>query len=203
MKFNKCRFCKNSLQYTFSNLGISPLSNSYLTEEKLQQMEPFYPLNVYVCEKCFLVQLPQHQSPEHIFSDYAYFSSYSDIWLKHAADYTNLIVKRFGFDSNSLVIEIASNDGYLLQYFKEKGVPVLGIEPAENVAKTAQDAGIPTIVKFFGMQTAKDLAAENKYTDLLIGNNVLAHVPDLNDFVKGMKILLKPGCVEVWKLLMN
>ena len=198
LKLNKCRFCKNSLRYIFSNLGISPLSNSYLTEEKLQQMEPFYPLNVYVCEDCFLVQLPEYQSPEHIFSDYAYFSSYSEIWLKHAAAYTNLMVERFGFDSNSHVIEIASNDGYLLQYFSKKGIPVLGIEPAENVAKTAQDAGIPTIVKFFGEQTAKDLAAGNKYADLLIGNNVLAHVPDLNDFVKGMKILLKPqGIITV------
>ena len=168
------------------------MANSYLKEHQLQEMEPFFPLNAYICEKCFLVQLPEYESPEHIFSDYAYFSSYSDIWLKHAEEYTNIVVERFGFDSNTRVIEIASNDGYLLQYFKEKGVPVLGIEPAKNVAKAAQKAGIQTIVEFFGVQTAKKLADEKKHADLLIGNNVLAHVPDLNDFVKGMKILLKP-----------
>ena len=149
LNLNKCRFCENSLRYVFSNLGVSPLSNSYLKEEGLQKMEPFYPLRVYVCENCFLVQLPEYQSPEHIFSDYAYFSSYSEIWLKHAANYANLMIERFGFNSNSHVIEIASNDGYLLQYFKEKGIAVLGIEPAENVAKTAQRAEIPTIINFF------------------------------------------------------
>jgi 2-polyprenyl-3-methyl-5-hydroxy-6-metoxy-1,4-benzoquinol methylase len=192
LKLNKCRFCNNPLRYFFANLGMSPLSNSYLTEAKLQQMEPFYPLNAYICEKCFLVQLPEYEPPEHIFSDYAYFSSYSDIWLKHAEDYTNIVVERFGLDANSQVVEIASNDGYLLKYFKEKGIPVLGIEPAKNVANAAQEAGIPTIVKFFGVQTAKQLIGDNKYADLLIGNNVLAHVPNLNDFVKGLKILLKP-----------
>lgn len=171
---------------------MSPLANSYLKANQLQQMEPFYPLHTYVCEKCYLVQLPEFESPEHIFSDYAYFSSYSDSWLKHAKDYTQLMVERFSFNSESLIIEIASNDGYLLQYFKEKGVPVLGIEPAENVAAVAWDKGIPTISKFFGTATATELAAEGKQADLLLGNNVLAHVPDLNDFVKGMKILLKP-----------
>lgn len=158
-------------------------------------MESYYPLHVYICEECYLVQLPEYQSPENIFSDYAYFSSYSESWLKHAKDYTNLMIGRFGFDSQSKVIEIASNDGYLLQYFRERGIPVLGIEPANNVAKAAQDAGIPTIVKFFGTQTAMDLDKEGKYADLLIGNNVLAHVPNINDFLKGVKIILKPDGV--------
>lgn len=189
---NKCRFCETPLEYTFVDLGVSPLANSYLKTEQLQQMEPFYPLHVYVCEGCYLVQLPVFESPEEIFSDYAYFSSYSESWLKHAKTYTDLMIERFGFGSHSQVIEIASNDGYLLQYFKERGVLVLGIEPAKNVAKAAQDKGIPTISKFFGTQTAGELATEGKYADLLLGNNVLAHVPDINDFVKGMKIILKP-----------
>jgi len=190
---NKCRFCETTLRHTFVDLGMSPLANSYLKAEQLQQMEPFYPLHVYVCESCYLVQLPEFQSPEDIFSDYAYFSSYSESWLKHAKDYTSQMIDRFGFNSNSQVIEIASNDGYLLQYFKERGIPVLGIEPAKNVAKASQEAGIQTIIKFFGTQTAIELATEDKYADLLIGNNVLAHVPNLNDFVKGMKIILKPN----------
>ena len=190
---NSCRFCGEELRHTFVNLGLSPMANSYLKEEQLYEMEPFYPLHVYVCEACHLVQLPVFQSPEDIFGDYAYFSSYSESWLKHAKDYTELMIERFGFNSNNQVVEIASNDGYLLQYFKEKAIPILGIEPAKNVARAAQDGGIPTIVKFFGVQTAKELANEKKSADLLIGNNVLAHVPDLNDFVKGMKILLKPN----------
>jgi len=192
---NKCRFCATPLKHTFVDLGMSPLANSYLKAEQLRQMEPYYPLHVYICEECYLVQLPEYQSPENIFSDYAYFSSYSESWLKHAKDYTNLMIGRFGFDSQSKVIEIASNDGYLLQYFRERGIPVLGIEPANNVAKAAQDAGIPTIVKFFGTQTAMDLDREGKYADLLIGNNVLAHVPNINDFLKGVKIILKPDGV--------
>ncbi len=192
MDFIKCRFCSTSLKHSFVELGVSPLANSYLKEEQLLQMEPFYPLQAYVCEKCYLVQLPVFQSSAEIFSDYAYFSSFAETLLKHSKEYAGLVVDRFGFTSKSLVVEIASNDGYLLQYFKEKGVPVLGIEPANNVAKAAQDAGIPTIVKFFGSETATELAKEDKYADLLIGNNVLAHVPDLNDFVKGLKIILKP-----------
>ena len=188
-----CRFCGNILNHTFVDLGVSPLANAYIKPEDSQKMEPFYPLHVYICEECYLVQLPQLQSPEEIFGDYAYFSSYSELWLKHARDYTELMMERFGFDSNCLVMELASNDGYLLQYFKKNSIPVLGIEPAKNVAQVAQDAGIPTIVKFFGVQTARELATGAKYADLLIGNNVLAHVPDLNDFVKGMKILLKPN----------
>ena len=188
----KCRFCENILKYSFVDLGTSPLSNSYLNEQDIQKMEPFFPLHVYICEACYLVQLPEVQNHEYIFSDYAYFSSYSETWLKHARDYTSFMIERFKLDSNSQVVEIASNDGYLLQYFKEKRVPVLGVEPAKNVAKVSQDAGIPTIVKFFGVQTANELAAEGKYADLLLGNNVLAHVPNLNDFVQGLKILLKP-----------
>jgi SAM-dependent methyltransferase len=187
----KCRFCETHLDHTFVDLGMSPLANSYLNGEQLYEMEPFYPLRVYVCKMCYLVQLPMSESPDTIFSNYAYFSSYSDTWLKHVSDYTKLMIDRFKFDSHSRVVEIASNDGYLLQYFKEKEISVLGIEPAQNVAKAAQKAGIPTIVTFFGTQTATKLADESKYADLLIGNNVLAHVPDINDFVKGMKIILK------------
>ncbi len=188
----ECRFCKTTLKYSFVDLGMSPLSNSYLKPEDMHRMEAFYPLHVYVCETCYLVQLPEVQTPEQIFSDYAYFSSYSDSWLKHTKTYVESMIKRFGFDADSQVIEIASNDGYLLQYFKEKGVPILGVEPAKNVAQVAQAAGIPTLMKFFGVQTATELATKGKYADLLLGNNVLAHVPDLNDFVKGMKVLLKP-----------
>jgi 2-polyprenyl-3-methyl-5-hydroxy-6-metoxy-1,4-benzoquinol methylase len=180
------------LQYTFVDLGVSPLANSYLKADQINQMEPFYPLRAYVCELCYLVQLPVFQSSEEIFSDYAYFSSFSDSWLEHARIYTESMIDRFGFDTNSQVIEIASNDGYLLQYFKEKGIPVLGIEPAANVAQAAQDLGIETLQKFFGFQTALELGQKEYYADLLIGNNVLAHVPDINDFVKGMKVILKP-----------
>src|SRR4030042_2302456 len=181
---NMCRFCGTELKHTFIDLGISPLANSYLKGEDLDRMEPHYPLCVYVCERCYLVHLPVFESPESIFSDYAYFSSYSDSWLKHAKNYTDLMVERFGFDSKSQVVEIASNDGYLLQYFREKGIPVLGVEPAKNVAKAANEAGIPTLVEFFGTQMAQKLAREEKSADLLLGNNVLAHVPGLNDFVK-------------------
>jgi SAM-dependent methyltransferase len=155
-------------------------------------MEPFYPLHVYVCEHCFLVQLEEYVSPEEIFSEYAYFSSYSDTWLQHAEAYTNMITERLKLDGQSYVVELASNDGYLLQYFVPKEIPVLGIEPAANVAEAAVEKGVPTLVKFFGEELARELAADGKQADLVIGNNVLAQVPDLNDFVKGMKILLKP-----------
>ncbi len=188
----KCRFCGSPLKHSFIDLGVSPFANSYLKEEQLQQMEPFYPLHAYICDVCYLVQLNKFESPEQIFGDYAYFSSYSETWLKHAKDYTELMIERFGFDSDSQVIEIASNDGYLLQYFKEKRIPVLGVEPAKNVAQVAEAAGISTVVKFFGVETATELASKGKNADLMLGNNVLAHVPDLNDFVKGFKILLKP-----------
>jgi len=188
----KCRFCDSRLKYSFVDLGSSPLANSYLSADGIHQMEPFFPLNVYACESCYLVQLPVFQSSEEIFSDYAYFSSYSDSWLKHARNYTDLMIDRFGINSVHQVIEIASNDGYLLQYFKQKGIPVLGIEPAKNVAEAAKKIGIPTRIEFFGESMAKRLASEGTHADLLIGNNVLAHVPGLNDFVKGMKIILKP-----------
>jgi SAM-dependent methyltransferase len=191
----KCRFCETPLKYVFADLGMSPLANSYLNKEQLNQMEPYYPLSVYVCDKCYLVQLPEFESPEGIFSDYAYFSSFSDSWLQHAREYTHLMVKRFQFDSQSQIIEIASNDGYLLQYFKEKGIPVLGIEPAGNVAEVAIEKGMPSHIKFFGTETAKELLSDNIQADLLLGNNVLAHVPNLNDFVKGLKIALKPDGV--------
>ncbi len=188
---NTCRFCGTSLEHTFADLGPSPLANSYLTAEQLEKMEPFYPLHVYVCSACHLVQLPLCRSAEDIFSDYAYFSSYSESWLNHARCYTQMMIDRFGFGAGSSVIEIASNDGYLLQYFKERGISVLGVEPAGNVGKAAQEAGIPTLVKFFGERTAAELSLSGKMADLLIGNNVLAHVPDINDFLRGMKIILK------------
>jgi SAM-dependent methyltransferase len=188
---NTCRFCGTSLEHTFVDLGTSPLANSYLTAEQIEKMEPFYPLHVYVCPACHLVQLPLCRSAEDIFSDYAYFSSYSESWLNHARCYTQMMIDRFGFGTGSNVVEIASNDGYLLQYFKERGIPVLGIEPAGNVGKVAQDAGIPTLVKFFGERTGRELSLSGKQADLLIGNNVLAHVPDINDFLRGMKIILK------------
>lgn len=191
MSQTKCRFCDTSLTDTFCDLGMSPLSNSYLKEEDLLKEETVYPLHAYVCKECFLVQLEQFETPAQIFSDYAYFSSYSDSWLKHAENYVQEMIQRFKLTSSNQVIEIASNDGYLLRYFKERGVPVLGIEPAANVAEVAQAAGIPTQIKFFGVQTAKELLKEGKQADLLIGNNVLAHVPDLNDFVAGMKLVLK------------
>jgi 2-polyprenyl-3-methyl-5-hydroxy-6-metoxy-1,4-benzoquinol methylase len=171
---------------------MSPLANSYVSPEKANAMEPFYPLHAFVCTQCWLVQLQVYETGERIFSDYAYFSSFSDSWLAHAKAYTEKMRNRFGLASRSQVIEIASNDGYLLQYFMAAGIPVLGIEPARNVAEEAIRKGIPTVVKFFGEQLARELVAEGKTADLLLGNNVLAHVPGLNDFVKGMKIVLKP-----------
>lgn len=187
-----CRFCSTKLEHTFVDLGMSPLCESYLTPEQLNQMEPFYPLHVYVCDRCFLVQLQQYVSPKEIFSEYAYFSSYSDTWLQHAKNYTEKMIQRLGLHSSSQVVEIASNDGYLLQYFVSLGIPVLGIEPAANVADVATKKGIPTVVKFFGQKTANELVTQGKQADLIVGNNVLAHVPELNDFVKGIKTLLKP-----------
>lgn len=192
MKFSDCRFCGSLLRHTFLDLGMSPLANSFLKPCQLNHMEQCYPLRTYVCEDCFLVQLEEFETPEHIFSDYAYFSSYSDTWLRHAKAYTNKMMTRFRCNAESQVVEIASNDGYLLQYFAEKDIPVLGIEPAVNVAEAAIEKGIPTLVQFFTEETARDLASEGTQADLLVGNNVLAHVPDLNDFVRGMKILLGP-----------
>jgi len=171
---------------------MSPLCESYLRWQQLNEMERFYPLHVFVCSKCFLVQLDEFVSPEAIFAEYAYFSSYSDTWLEHCRRYTEQMRDRCGLNAQSLVVELASNDGYLLQYFVEKRIPVLGIEPAANVAKIAEERGVPTVVKFFGKELGAELAAKGEQADLLVGNNVLAQVPDLRDFVSGMKILLKP-----------
>jgi SAM-dependent methyltransferase len=189
-----CRFCGAPVEAVFADLGMSPLANSYLPPERANSMEPFYPLRALVCEKCFLVQLEEFETPEQIFSDYAYFSSYSSSWLDHSLRYSGLMIERLELDESSHVVEIASNDGYLLQYFRARQIPVLGIEPAANVAKVAIQKGIPTLVEFFGVQTAQSLVAESA-ADLLIGNNVLAHVPDINDFVAGMKTLLAPSGV--------
>jgi 2-polyprenyl-3-methyl-5-hydroxy-6-metoxy-1,4-benzoquinol methylase len=187
-----CRFCGSGLQRTFVDLGMSPLCETYPSAEELDRGETYYPLHVYVCDKCLLVQLGEYESVEKIFSDYPYFSSYSDSWLRHAERYCIGVLERFGLNGSSLVIEVASNDGYLLQYFVQRQIPVLGIEPAANVAKVAAEKGIPSLVKFFGTALATQLSQEGKSADLLIGNNVLAQVPDLNDFVEGLKILLKP-----------
>jgi SAM-dependent methyltransferase len=187
-----CRFCSTSLQRTFVDLGLSPLCETYPSSADLTRGETYYPLHVYVCEKCWLVQLEEYESPEQIFSDYAYFSSFSDSWLKHCDKYCEAMKARFGLGSQSFVVEVASNDGYLLQYFVKRDVPVLGIEPAANVAKIAVEKGVPTLVRFFGTKLAKELAAEGRRADLVLGNNVLAQVPDLNDFVEGLKIVLKP-----------
>jgi SAM-dependent methyltransferase len=189
-----CRFCAQPLEHVFADLGMSPLANSYLAGDQLAAMEPFYPLLAYVCSGCLLVQLEEFETPDRIFSDYAYFSSYSTTWLDHSKDYVDQMTHRFGLDESSHVVELASNDGYLLQYFHARHIPVLGIEPAANVAKLALQKGIPTLVEFFGVETARSLVPDSA-ADLLLGNNVLAHVPDLNDFVAGMKILLKPGGV--------
>ena len=190
-----CRFCNESLTNIFVDLGISPLSNAFLKKEMLDDLEKKHPLCAYVCDNCFLVQLPEFEKPESIFEDYAYFSSYSSTWLQHAKDYVEMIIPRLSLNENSIVIEIASNDGYLLQNFIEKNITVLGIEPAQNIAKAAMEKNIPTLTKFFNSQLAKDLVKEGKKADLIIGNNVLAHVPCLNDFIIGLKILLKPNGV--------
>jgi 2-polyprenyl-3-methyl-5-hydroxy-6-metoxy-1,4-benzoquinol methylase len=187
---SSCRFCGSQLRHVFLDLGLSPLANAYLKEEDVQREEQQFPLRVYVCSECLLVQLEEWESPAKIFEDYAYFSSYSESWLRHAKTYVGAMIDRFGINPKSKVVEVASNDGYLLQYFVERGVPVLGIEPARNVALVARSRGIPTRVEFFGEATARTLRREGLRADLLIGNNVLAHVPNLNDFVKGLRILL-------------
>jgi SAM-dependent methyltransferase len=188
----RCRFCRAPLVRTFVDLGMSPLCQTHVAAHQLNDMEPFYPLHVWLCEQCLLVQLQEYVSPQAIFTEYAYFSSYADTWLRHAKAYTELMAERFRLGAQSQVVELASNDGYLLQYFAAQGIPVLGIEPAANVARVAIEKGIPTLVKFFGEATARDLVAAGTRADLLLGNNVLAHVPDLNGFVTGMKIVLKP-----------
>jgi 2-polyprenyl-3-methyl-5-hydroxy-6-metoxy-1,4-benzoquinol methylase len=189
----KCRFCASPLHVSVADLGMSPVSNDNIKPEKLNAMEPFYPLHAYVCEQCWLVQLQQFQAADAIFSDeYAYFSSYSKSWLEHARQYALKMTERFDINKESQVIEIASNDGYLLKNFIPIGARILGVEPCANVAEAAEELGIPSLVKFFGVNTAKEMVADGIRADLLVGNNVLAHVPDLNDFVQGMKILLAP-----------
>lgn len=187
-----CRFCGKKLKHSFCDLGSSPLSNSYLNSSQIKECEGFYPLHAFVCESCYLVQLKVFQSPKNIFSEYAYFSSYSDSWLLHSSSYVHKMMERFYLNDTSQVVEIASNDGYLLQFFKEAGVPVLGVEPAENVADVAIGKGIPTWKSFFGVECAEKLQKEGFGADLIVGNNVLAHVPDLNDFVAGLQYALKP-----------
>jgi C-methyltransferase C-terminal domain/Putative zinc binding domain/Methyltransferase domain len=186
-----CRFCGAGLHRTFVDLGMSPLCESYPSADDLNRGEAYYPLHVYVCDRCWLVQLEEYESAEKIFSDYAYFSSYSDSWLKHCDKYCEAMKSRFGLGSESFAVEVASNDGYLLQYFVKRDVPVLGIEPAANVAKVAVEKGVPTLVEFFGAKLANQLASEGRRADLVLGNNVLAQVPDVNDFVEGLQILLK------------
>jgi hypothetical protein len=186
----RCRFCQERLKDTVVDLGMSPLCESYISADKLNHMEPFYPLHVYVCSNCWLVQLEQYVSAEEIFSEYAYFSSFSDTFVKHARDYTEKMIARFGLNKESQVVEIASNDGYLLQWFVQAGIPVLGIEPAGNVATAAEKKGVHTLVRFFGSEFAQQLASEGRSADLLLGNNVLAQVPDLIDFIAGLKIIL-------------
>jgi len=191
----RCRFCNSMLRTTFIDLGMSPLCQTHITTEQLNQVESFYPLRAYVCGNCYLVQLEQFVAPSDIFTDYAYLSSYSDTWVEHARRYVDSMRERFGVNSSSLVTEIASNDGYLLQHFAAAGIPVLGVEPAANVALVAQRKGIRTTVEFFGAASAEQIRRTFGQPDLLLGNNVLAHVPDINDFVSGMKLLLKPGGV--------
>jgi SAM-dependent methyltransferase len=190
-----CISCGAPLRHTFVDLGMSPLCESYVPAAKLNSMEPFFPLHVHVCDQCFLVQLEEYVSPEEIFTEYAYFSSYADSWVEHMRGYADMISERLQLGKDSFVVEVASNDGYLLQHFVRKGIPVLGIEPAANVAEVAVAKGVPTLVKFFGEQTARELVAKGRQADLVCGANVLAQVPRLNDFVEGLRILLKPGGV--------
>jgi SAM-dependent methyltransferase len=196
----KCRFCGETADTEFADLVNSPPSNSYLNEQQLNEPEVFYPLKVNVCGHCWLVQVEEYKKSSDIFnSDYAYFSSYSTSWLKHAKEYVEMMISRFGFNNTHLIVEIASNDGYLLQYFKEKKVPVLGVEPTANTAAVAKEKGIDSVVDFFGVRLASSLLGEGKSADLILGNNVLAHVPDINDFVGGVKKLLKPSGVVTFE----
>jgi len=188
-----CRFCSTPLRQTFLDLGASPLCESFLSESEMHGPEPYYPLHTYVCESCFLVQLEEFVPPEQIFRDYAYFSSYSESWLDHSRRYVEDMIERLRLDDGSFVVELASNDGYLLQYFVERSIPCLGVEPAINVARDAINRGVPTLVDFFGSLLARRLADAGRAADLIVANNVLAQVPDLNDFVKGISILLAPG----------
>jgi SAM-dependent methyltransferase len=195
LRASPCRFCGTPLEHSFVDLGAQPPSNSYLRPSDLTRMEPTFPLHAHVCGACFLVQLEAFHAPEQIFSDYAYFSSYSESWLRHAETYAAAMVERLGLDGTSHVVEVASNDGYLLQHFVRRGIPVLGVEPAANVARVATGKGVPTRVGFFGRATARKLVEDGHRADLLVGNNVLAHVPDLNDFVAALRMTLKPDGV--------
>jgi len=190
-----CLFCGSRNLHSVVDLGMSPLCESYVPAERLNSMEPFYPLHAFFCADCFLVQLDEYVSREDIFTEYAYFSSYADSWVEHMKRYANMITERLGLNANSFVVEVASNDGYLLQHFVAAGIPVLGIEPAANVAKVAIEKGVPTLVRFFGEETARELAAQGRKADLVCGANVLAQVPDVNDFVQGLKTILKPSGV--------
>jgi len=190
-----CRFCGEPLQYTFADLGVQPLCESYLQPDQLNEMEPFYPLHVYFCHNCFLVQLEESISPQEIYREYAYFSSHSKGWLNHSERYAEMITSKLGLNDKSQVVEVGSNDGYLLQYFAQRNIPVLGIEPASNVAEEAIKKGIPTVAKFFGQETSSELVNQNKQADLLIGNNIIAQVPNLHGFLEGLKNLLKPSGV--------
>ena len=192
-----CRFCNSKLKHIFADLGKSPIANSYLKRNEINKMEPFYPLCAYVCSKCFLVQVDEFEKAKNIFKNYIYFSSYSKTWLDHVKKFAVESIKKFKIEQNTHVVEIASNDGYLLKYFKKSKIPILGIEPAKNIAKIANKNKIPTIPKFFGVKTAKDLVKNGKKADFLIAFNVLPHVPNLKDFVKGLKILLKPEGIIV------
>lgn len=189
----KCRFCSTELNHTFIDLGAQPPSNSYLKPAQLNAPETYFPLKIHTCSNCWLTQVDEYKHHAEIFSgDYAYFSSFSTSWLKHAEAYVEKMTSRFGLNQNSMVVEVASNDGYLLQYFKQRGTPCLGVEPTASTAKAAMEKGIPTRVEFFGKAYAETLKKEGFSADLMLGNNVLAHVPDINDFVGGFKILLKP-----------
>lgn len=190
-----CRLCGAPLDHMMLDLGMSPPCQNRVKREQLNHMEAFYPLRVFVCESCFLVQLDEYVAPDNLFDDYGYFSSFSESWVKHASDYVDMITERLTLGADSKVVELASNDGYLLQHFHAKSIPCMGVEPADTVAQAAIDKGIPTTVRFFGEQTAVDVRKEFGAADLIIGNNVLAHVPDLNDFVTGIKALLAPSGV--------
>jgi len=189
----ECRFCGTPLHRSFLDLGMSPVANAFVEPEQLDRPETLHPLHAFVCEQCFLVQIEECVTPDDTFGDYAYFSSYSESWLRHAEQYAGVMVDRVGLTGDSLVVEIGSNDGYLLRWFKQRNIPVLGVEPAANVARVAIDAGIPTAVRFFGVATAEHLRAEGTRPDLIVGNNVLSHVPDLNGFIEGLKLLLAPS----------
>lgn len=190
-----CRFCGSQVEHTFVDLGMSPLCESYVAEEDFSKMEPFYPLHAFVCQECYLVQLDEFVPAEEIFTEYAYFSSFADSWVEHARQYCVDMTAQLGLNQDSLVVEVASNDGYLLQHFVEMEIPCFGIEPAANVAQAAVEKGVPTRIEFFGLKTARTIADEGHMADLILGNNVLAQVPDLNDFIAGLKIMMKPNAI--------